>query len=275
MEIKTKKAFTSVLLIFSGAAIFVLGSPYYSVFPTNKNQTYYVALTLFFLILSLVLKRIQSLMAYWRAVYSLFIASAALLFLSTGILNLQNSAMLPLQNLALDKFSQLLHVVPVIIVLTLLATDDLKSIFIQTGRLKQGLIFGLVSFVGFTVIAILIGVQSSRFFSSLWNSIPLLLLFIFSNAIMEELWFRGIFLKYYETIVGRAAAIIVTAIIFGVSHVNVTYEFPGGGILFGLVVFILGVVGAYMMTKDDSLIGPILFHAGYDLLVIVPVLNSL
>ena len=91
---------------------------------------------------------------------------------------------------------------------------------------------------------------------------------------MEELWFRGIFLKNYKKIVGRNAAILVTAIVFGASHINATYDFPGGGIIFGFVVFILGVIGAYAMLKDDSLIGPILFHAGYDLLVIVPILNS-
>jgi membrane protease YdiL (CAAX protease family) len=67
----------------------------------------------------------------------------------------------------------------------------------------------------------------------------------------------------------------VTAIPFGASHVNATYEFPGGGVVYGVVVFILGVVGAYAMLKDDSLLGPVLFHAGYDLMIIVPVLNSM
>jgi len=92
---------------------------------------------------------------------------------------------------------------------------------------------------------------------------------------MEEIWFRGIFLKSYETIFGRKAAIIVTVLIFGTSHINATYDFPGGGVVFGLVVFGLGLVGAYAILKGDSLIGPVLFHAGYDLLIIVPVLNSM
>lgn len=43
----------------------------------------------------------------------------------------------------------------------------------------------------------------------------------------------------------------------------------------GLVVFGLGLVGAYAMFKDDGLIGPVLFHASYDLLIIVPIINSL
>lgn len=270
-----KSIFISLLLVLGGAAIFVFGNPYYSVFPTNGNQTYYIALTLFFLLLSVGLKRSHSLKHCWRPVYALFIASAGLLFLSTGILNLHRSTMAPMQFLAMDKLSQFLHIVPVIIALTLLARGDLNSIFIGTGRLKSGLTFGLVSFVSFAVIAIVMGFQSNEFYSSLLTALPWLLLFIFANAIMEELWFRGIFLKNYETIIGRNAAIVVTALVFGASHINATYDFPGGGIVFGLVVFGLGLVGAYVMFKTDSLIGPVLFHAGYDLLVIVPILNSL
>ena len=272
---KTKWFFLSILLVLGGAAVFVFGSPYYDVFPTNQNQTYYVALNVFFLVLSVALKRSQSLSRFWPAAYSLFIASAALLFLSTGILNLHRSTMPPLQNLAMDKLSQFLHIVPVILGLTLIAKDDLKSIFIAGGRLKQGLVFGLVSFAGFAAIALAMQSNSSDFSSSLPAAIPWVLLFIFANAIMEELWFRAIFLRKFETIIGRNAAIIVTAIAFGASHVSATYVFPGGGFVFGLVVFGLGLVGAYSMFKDDGLIGPVLFHAGYDLLVIIPVLDSL
>jgi len=270
-----KKILISFLFLLGGLAVFVLGSPYYSVFPTNRNQVFYLVLTLGFLAVMVLLKRKPSLATYWPAVNSLFIASAALLFLSTGVLNLQKDTMPPLQNLAMDKFSQFLHVVLVLLGLTLLTGGDLRSIFIRPGRLKQGLTFGLLSFTGFAVLALFLGVQSSGFFRSFWSAVPLLLLFIVSNAVMEELWFRGIFLKNYETLLGRGIAIFITALVFGASHINATYKFPGGGFVFGLVVFGLGVVGAYAMLKDDSLIGPVFFHAGYDLLIIVPVLNSM
>jgi uncharacterized membrane protein YiaA len=111
----TKNRITfSILLILGGAAVFVLGSPYYTVFPTNWNQAYYVALTIFFLISSAVLKRSQSLSRFWPLTYSLFIASAALVFLKTGILNLPNDSSNLLQFMVIDKLSQFLHVVPVI-----------------------------------------------------------------------------------------------------------------------------------------------------------------
>ena len=220
----------SLLLVLGGAAVFVLGSPYYTVFPTNGNQAYYVALTVCLFVLSIILKKKQSLARYWPAAYALFVASTALLFLSTGILNLHDRTMAPLQFLAMDKLSQFLHVVPVLLGLTLVARDDLKSIFIARGRLRQGLVFGLVSFVVFAAVSIVMQPDPSSLFSSAPATAPWLLLFILTNAIMEELWFRGIFLRRYESVVGRTAAIVVTALVFGASHISATYDFPGGGL---------------------------------------------
>ena len=113
----------SLCLLLAGLAIFVLGSPYYSVFPTNRNQVYVLVLAVFFLGLSVAMKRIPSLSRYWRVAYALFMASAALLFLGTGLLNLRSVAADPLQELARDKVSQFLHVVPVLVALTLVTGD--------------------------------------------------------------------------------------------------------------------------------------------------------
>jgi membrane protease YdiL (CAAX protease family) len=265
----------AAVLALGGTAVFVLGSPYYNAFPTNGNVVYYGTLTAFTLALSLVLKRSRSLSRYWRVAYAFFVASAPLLALSTGILDLQRRTMAPLQFIAMDKLSQFLYVVPLIVILTLLAGDTLRDIYLTVGRLRRGLRFGLVSFGGFAVLAFALNAGDRSFLSSLPAALPWLLLFVLANAVMEELWFRAIFLRKYEALIGRAAAIAVTAIVFGASHVNATYDFPGGGIVFGLVVTGLGLGGAYAMAADDSLVGPVLFHAGYDLVVLVPILNSI
>jgi membrane protease YdiL (CAAX protease family) len=91
---------------------------------------------------------------------------------------------------------------------------------------------------------------------------------------MEELWFRGIFLKPYQALIGTWGAIIVTAIVFAAPHYLVAYDFPGGRYVFGMVVLGLGLVGGYVMLKHDSILGAVLFHAGYDLMVLVPILNT-
>lgn len=265
----------SIGLLLCGLVVFVLGNPYYRVFPTNGNQAFYIALTLSFLVLALAMKRSAKLSRFSPAAYAFFIASAATLVLSSGILNLTVRSGNPLKEIALDKLFQFLHVVPVILVLTLVAGHDLRSIFIRKGNLKKGLIFGLVSFAGFAILGAIIQVGSLDFLANLPNAIPWLLLFVFANAIMEELWFRGIFLEKFEPLVGRNLAILVTAIAFGASHINATYDFPGGGLVFGIVVFGLGWVGARSMFDTDSLIGAVLFHAGYDLVIIMPIINSL
>jgi hypothetical protein len=115
---------------------------------------------------------------------------------------------------------------------------------------------------------------SADFFERIKSGIGWVLLFVFSNSLMEELWFRGIFLKRFIPLIGAVPSILITAIWFGASHYSATYIFPGGPLVYGLVVFTLGVVGAYMMVKTDSVIGPVLFHAGYDLMIMVPILQS-
>jgi len=270
-----EKVITTIIILFAGISIFVFGNPYYRIFPTNWNQKYYIALTAFFLIVSITFNRIQVLSKYWPAAFSFFLASIALVVLKGGYFNIRVVTSSPVKDIAIDKFSQFLHIVPIIIILVLLVKRDLGSMFIKTGNLKSGLIFGLVSFVVFAVITFLSQGNLTKFNETFFKSIPWLLLFIFSNAIMEELWFRGIFLKEFDTLLGRNVSIIITALLFGISHINATYEFPGGGFVFGAVVFVLGAIGAYMMFKTDSMIGPILFHAGYDLIVIIPVINSM
>jgi hypothetical protein len=159
--------FTSLLLFLGGALIFVLGNPYYSVFPTNGNQVYYAGLTAAFLLTALLLKRSRSLRRYWKAAYALFMAAAALLFFSTGLVNHPRDGLAPIPDLAVDKFSQLLHIVPIILLLTLLAGDNLKSIFIHPGKWKPALVFGLVSFLVFGVIALFTSIIPSGQLTSL------------------------------------------------------------------------------------------------------------
>ena len=262
------------LLLAAGLAVFILGNPYYRKFPTNWNQYFYIGLSAFFLALIIACRYVPSLAEYKAAAYAFLIASLALVVLKAGWFNLPGIEGSSIKAVALDKLSQFLAIVPVILVMTLLARRNLGEIFLQAGKLRQGLIFGLISFAIFAVIAYFIAAGTSDFVPLLIKGFPWLLLFVFANSIMEELWFRGIFLNVMDPLVGKWGAILITSVIFGLSHINVTYEFPGGKIIFGAIVFILGMVGAYTMHEYDSAIGPILFHAGYDLLIIVPVLLS-
>ena len=268
------RIFNFFTLLLGGSLVFVLGSPYYDVFSTNGNQIYLLLLCISLLTLAFTFRRSQALSRYSSSAYALFIAATATLFLNTKLLNLPRAGLPPLEDLAADKFSQFLHIVPVILILTLLAGDDLKSIFLQVGRWKPALVFGLVSFLIFGAIALFTSILPGGYLNSFLAGTPWILIWIFSNSIMEELWFRGIFLRKYEALIGRSATMILTALIFGASHINATYFFPGGPWVFGLVVFGLGWICAWAMYKYESLLGAVLFHAAYDLVVMVSVLQS-
>jgi len=260
-----------------GLAVFVLGSPYFDIAPTNGSILYGCILLAVFGIAAIALRRAKpaSFPCAWKAAHAFFLASAASTLLTTGLFNLPRTAeMSPVMDLAVDKFSQLLHVVPVILVFSLAAGIRCRELFIEKGRLHRSLLFGGVSFVLFTGVALLTQPDLGSAISRIPAALPWMLVFVFSNALMEELWFRGIFLRPLEPLVGRWGAILVTSFIFGAAHYNATWSFPGGPIVLSAVTFALGVLGAWAMLKYRSLMGPVLLHAGYDVIIIMAVLSS-
>jgi membrane protease YdiL (CAAX protease family) len=190
------------------------------------------------------------------------------------------------QSAAIDKLSQCIPIVLSIILLTKLSGDDLGSIFLKKGNLQQGLKFGFISFGIFAAIFVVIAILQSNAPSSkgmtasgvslntIVSAIPWILVFIFANSLMEELWFRGISLRKLSPLLGMTASVVVTALVFGIPHLGATYIAPTEMIIFPIIVFALGLVNGFVMLKTDSIWGSVLFHAGYDLIVIIPVLVS-
>jgi membrane protease YdiL (CAAX protease family) len=94
-----------------------------------------------------------------------------------------------------------------------------------------------------------------------------ILLFIFSNGFMEELLFRGIFLKQLGNFLKPVWVIILTSTVFATPHLQITYN--PDVLFFRGVVFILGVIWGFLMYYTKSIIASVLFHAGADLMVII------
>ena len=104
--------------------------------------------------------------------------------------------------------------------------------------------------------------------SSVAALLPWMLLFCVSNALMEELWFRGIFLNPFEHVLGAAASLILTSIVFTGTHVGATYLSRAERIRFLAILLPLALAWGFTTMLTDSLIGSTLFHAGADLLVL-------
>jgi membrane protease YdiL (CAAX protease family) len=272
-----------------GLLIFMLGANTFDVYATNRNALYEWGLTMLLLLLAVSMHRSAPLRIYARIADGLFIAAAAnAINLSLGnflkpLFSVYSSEM---QFLAVDKLSQAIPIVAAIVLLTLWSGDDLGALFLKKGNLRQGLIFGLISFAIFAGIFIVIVLiqtgapktqglfASGVSLSTVVAAIPWILLFCFANSFMEELWFRGVALRKLTPLLGWAAATIVTALVFGISHSAATYITSVQMIFFPIIVIVLGLVNAHVMLKTDSIWGSVFFHAGYDLLVILPLLSA-
>jgi len=289
-ESKMQRLIVFVGFVFGGLLVFLFGANTFKLFPTNKNLFYEWGLTLVLLALALILRRSETLQKYWKITYALFVASfanALNLYLGNFLGNILPAPGSIAEMLAVDKVSQSIPIVLSIILLTRLAGDSLGSIFLQKGNLRLGLRFGLISFGIFAALFVFLailqssGPASQGLFASgmsldiLRAALPWMLVFCFTNAFMEELWFRGVFLGKLTPLLGWAASIVATALVFGLTHTAATYVTPAQSLLFGVIVISLGVVNGWVMLKTDSIWGSVLLHAGYDLLVIIPVLASL
>jgi len=267
------------LFLMCGVAVFVFGSNYYEIFPTNRNIYYNAVLSVVFLIVSLWLKRNERLTKYWQIPFAFFIASFVILFtllfdLSGSVLGWFNLTTSTSQGIAIAKLFDMVIIVVLIIVLTKLSGADLGSIYLKRGNLKWGLSIGAIVLFNFASSAIL-------FFATRYTSIDKLIVailwgvvFSFANSFMEELWLRGIFLKQFEPLLGISGAVLVTSIVFSLMHVGAVYLTPAAIPFMLANTLTLGLACGYLMMKTDSIWGSMMIHAAADFFLFIAMLAS-
>lgn len=266
-----RKIVISMVLLVCGLLVFVFGTNYYSVFPTNDSQSYRAILAAIFLSAALVLRRNETSEQYSQIAYAFFIATVAFFItsLTAGIRDSLLSAIsVPLntpRHLALAKVFESLLVVSVILILTALWREDLGSLYIKKGRLGLGLFVGFSLLAINTATGIVTGATLGHAGDELIARLPWALLFSLANGLMEELWFRGLFLRRFASVVGVVGSIIVTSVVFTVSHAAASYMNPIEAILFQVIIFPMALLFAYLMYKSDNLWGSVLYHAGSDI----------
>ena len=159
-------------------------------------------------------------------------------------------------------------VVGTILVLVGLAPIEFPVIFMQWGNLAWGLPIGILGFAIFAIIAWKQAKSMQIPPKTLITFLPWILIFVFANAFMEELWFRGLFLKTFEPAIGPWASLLLISVVFTLAHIGATYLSRAERIQFLLILFPLGLIWGYLMQFTDSLLASTLFHAGADLMVI-------
>ena len=221
--------------------------------PVNALLSAHAGLTALLLLTALSLRRSQVGKAYWQVVYVLFVAGVAILSstLFSGSLVAFHFPSSP-QWIAVAKFSEsLCRVVPILALMAIIGADG-RSMYLAR-RLGLGLAVGLAGFVAFAGLAFIPQAGKVDMASKLLSLSPWILIFVLANGFMEELLFRGLFLKSYEPFLGRGLSNLLTAMVFTLAHLPVTYV--SDVVQFLVILFPLALLWGYLMQKTDSLWG--------------------
>ena len=109
-------------------------------------------------------------------------------------------------------------------------------------------------------------------FSRILPWIPWILVFVLANATMEEILFRGLFLRKLEPIAGKFVANLLVAFVFTLLHGAANYT--ADQYLFLAILFPLALTWGYIMQKTDAVWASILFHAGMDIPIILGIFSN-
>ena len=129
-------------------AIFLFGSNYYRMFPTNGNIIYAVILSVIFFLAAWLCKRTEKFTRYWSIAYAFGVAAVVNLVsdlfasYSSNILNALNVSITSSKGIAIAKLYDALLVITPILVLTIAVRGDLGSLFIRKGNIKWWLGIG-------------------------------------------------------------------------------------------------------------------------------------
>jgi membrane protease YdiL (CAAX protease family) len=171
--------------------------------------------------------------------------------------------------------STLFVVIPTILLIKAIRSD-MTSIYFTKGKLRLGLMIGILLFLFFLVTSLwmskLLYGGKDLTLNKVVSWAPWIFIFVFSNGIKEEVQFRGLFLRKFEVFLGVDQSNLLQAIIFVLAHVSETYS--SAMIMFLFLVFLLGLAFGAITQKTNSLIGSIIFHAGTDIPVILGIFSN-
>jgi hypothetical protein len=272
----------ALVFIALGGFIIIVFNPWGGDPLLGKSVDYLAKLGMGVLLLvaALLVRRSKKFHETWQILFALFILTVTVsLERVFGIhlltyLGLDDSTPI---GWALPKLNELIVVASIIITLTLVSGESLGSIYVQKGNLKLGLTIGLVVFFicvagSLPMTALMFRGEGLTFARALpWT--PWVLIFVLANGAMEELMFRGLFLKKLEPFFGRFISNLLIALVFTVMHRGAYYT--SDQMMFLVILFPLALLWGYLIQKTDSLWSSILFHAGTDIPIILGILANL
>lgn len=281
MDKSRKSGLAFLFYLILGFVVFVVFSHIRPLFLWPLDLVGRVFLILILLLAFLKLKGMERYQHHREVFYAFFTASVALcldFYLPTSIwlIDVLHLGIDSPMGIALDKFDSSLIIIVTILLLTRLNGDNFTSLYLKKGNLQQGLTIGIIAFLicvlGSLYVANLFGAQNLTL-ERIYPWLPWILIFISSNALNEELLFRGLSLGKVEPILGRFFSNLVLTIPFVLHHTGVTYT--NDALLFLAYLLPLSLAWGYITQKTNSLLGAFLFHAGTDIPVILVIFSRL
>ena len=213
---------------------------------------------------------------YWKISYALLISSVGLVlagFFGNWHTLIPGLSLSTVEGVSIAKVAEVLPIVVTILIGTWLVERDFTPIFLRGGDFKKtfkiGLIVSPVALIPFFALG---GLNLSVGLDAIIAWLPWMCLFGFSNAFMEELMVRGLFLKKYNVIFGKNTSLLLTSVIFALLHqAIIEFTDPVTFTIFLLITFILGLSWGFVMQKSDSIWGAVLAHAIADILFLITV----
>jgi uncharacterized protein len=285
METNTTCALPRVLLVLFCLAAGLIYRASVSLVPSGLAEDAFVLLLAAILLaLAIGARTSGTLHGYWQIPYAFFAFTLAGFFgdgsispfqhaFVSDVLHEKTTSNNPLASsvggmVLAQLVGTLLLVVP-IVVLTIVAKQDLRSIFLARPKGWLGLAIGLACFALVYFLAAR-GRTESFFpthgavsFSRFLSLTPALVALVLMNGLREEMWFRALFLDKYGVFLRQLLSNALAAVIFTSFHVQVQYS--ASILVFLVYTLAIGLILGWLMQRTRSVIPPLIFHAGTDI----------
>jgi len=185
-------------------------------------------------------------------------------------LTLFNLAMDTPRGWAIAKVGEAIPLVLPALVLVPIIGDGYAGIYLQRGRLGLSLLLGL----GMCALVGLVYGLTSDVGPKIASMLPVLgwlLLFSVSNAFMEELLLRGLFLRKFEAYFPPFTALLLSTLTFTAMHFGASYLSSDNLFMLLSFIFLLGLGNGAIMQRSDSIWGAVLAHTLADVLLLVSI----
>jgi len=268
----------ALALLFIGCSFLVFNvGGYNSFIPSDLVLLSRFVVVVILLIPTFILFRLEGTWnKYWKLSFSFWISSIGMLlawFLGRWYQLIPGLSTSTVPGVAVAKVSEVLPIITGILVGMYLVDKDFTQVYIRGGDLgksiKLGLLASLAALLPFVLVGGL-GLTASPSMIVSW--IPWMCLFATSNAFMEELMVRGIFLRKYESILGQKQSLLLTSVIFAIFHQAIIgyTDLLSLSVFMGMTFF-LGLIWGYVIQQSDNIWGAVLAHTVADIFFVLAV----